>query len=113
MDQDEYRYRITRTGSSSAKYGDCEICGQYCPDVYLQTKEKKYRTPEGRDSWAFRSDAFGHEECLRSIRRSGDEVVTRCFDDLGDLIEAACEAEDIFDLDDLERYAEEQRERGK
>lgn len=26
-----------------------------------------------------------------------------------DLVEAACEAEDLFDLDELERYAEERR----
>lgn len=69
MKQAEYRYRISRTGGNSDKYGNCEICKQYCSDVYLQTREKKYEAPNEDDSWIICGDAFGHEECLRGIRR--------------------------------------------
>lgn len=62
----EYRYRLISTGESSQKYGKCEICGEHASEVFHQIEEKKY--PQG---WTHAEchDAFGHEKCLKNIRR--------------------------------------------
>lgn len=67
-----YRYRLTSTGDSSAKYGNCEICKQYASEVFSQVEERRYGFQvKGMffGGWAYEGDSFGHEECLRSRRK--------------------------------------------
>lgn len=61
-----YRYRLTTTRYSSRRYGDCEVCGKYCTEVYLQVEERKY---EGGWTRLDCTDHFGHEKCLKGVQR--------------------------------------------
>ena len=58
------KYRLNKMNSSSAKYGDCEVCNKPVSDVYLQTPEHK--TSRG---WNYGISTFGHKDCLLNIRR--------------------------------------------
>ena len=44
---------IKNTGESSAKFGNCEVCGKYCSEVFT------YKTKE-------HNLLFGHKKCLES-----------------------------------------------
>jgi hypothetical protein len=55
----QYSYRIRSTGGNSHRYGDCEVCGQPCVEVFLQTQMRYYHNCQ---------TLFGHEACLRSQR---------------------------------------------
>ena len=61
-----YKYAINSTGGSSAKYGNCEVCGKHASEVFLQIEERKYS--EGYTHFKCNS-YFGHRECLESKRR--------------------------------------------
>lgn len=65
-----YKYKITSTGESSQKYGNCEICGKHATEVFSQSEERKYIF-EGEEHWTHHkcNSYFGHEECLISQRR--------------------------------------------
>lgn len=83
----EYRYRLTSTGYSSRRYGNCEICSEHCSEVFIQTENVRYNPRrglrndlpyddnmrnEGKPSgWTFYGcfSYFGHEECLLAKRR--------------------------------------------
>lgn len=81
----EYRYHLKGTGSSSARFGDCECCGKPVSDVWSQTEEAsfpldeidiadpRYADPSGI-GWTQHgcTTLFGHRECLISARRSVD-----------------------------------------
>lgn len=84
-----YVYRIQRTGYSSARYGSCEVCGKPCSEVFYQVEGRAYElehgTPEeiAETNWTLAvnregrvcvtyagcKNLFGHEECLRGVRR--------------------------------------------
>ena len=34
-----FNYRITLLNASSAKYGPCEVCGEFVAAMYIQTKQ--------------------------------------------------------------------------
>lgn len=78
------RYRLVSTGESSHKYGNCEVCHQYCSEVFVQTKEHSFQLdefdrqvmtklgvlfPEDGIGWAHDGSTFGHESCLLSKRQ--------------------------------------------
>jgi hypothetical protein len=65
-----HRYRMRSTGYSSARFGPCEVCGEWASDVFLQNEEQLVRAK--RDPYWTVSGCrslFGHEGCLRAARR--------------------------------------------
>lgn len=60
-----YRYHIVSTEHSSHKFGNCEVCHLPVAEVFHQTEEREYKP----GYWTFVLDLFGHEECLRKIRK--------------------------------------------
>lgn len=68
-----YRYRQSNQECSSAKLGNCEVCGLHCSEVWLQTEERFCRLSDGRSGWTQHkcSTLFGHKECLDSKQRGG------------------------------------------
>lgn len=69
-----HRYRITRLGDSSAKYGLCEVCGGDVSDVFLQVEERHYEFTsknQTHSGWTQHEchSYFGHEHCLINKRR--------------------------------------------
>lgn len=69
-----YRYRLSPMHASSAKSGDCEICKQWCSDVYFQSQSRAFDLGDGKERWAQMSNAFGHKECLIGIRKEPYDV---------------------------------------
>jgi hypothetical protein len=72
--KEEYRYRISSTGESSSQYGNCDVCGGHCSEVYYQTEERHYSfIHEGRafGGWTGNkcNNHFGHKECLEGKQR--------------------------------------------
>lgn len=73
----QYRYQIRSTGHSSSRYGNCEVCSQYCSDVFIQIEEQQYTPTEdekhlGKEViWTHYGcqTIFGHEDCLKSKQR--------------------------------------------
>ena len=68
----ERRYRLSRTGYGSDRYGPCDICGKRADSVYYQREERLYWNPIfWRYSWTGEGceDHMGHRECLEKIRR--------------------------------------------
>jgi Pyruvate/2-oxoacid:ferredoxin oxidoreductase delta subunit len=66
--EDRFVYRCVSTGGSSDLYGNCEVCGVRCSDVFIQREQKTY--DHGRLTYhGCRAPAFGHEDCLMGIRR--------------------------------------------
>lgn len=61
-----YRYRLTSTGGSSAKYGPCEVCSEHASETFYQIEEKQY---EGGWTQHECKSLFGHKDCLCSHRR--------------------------------------------
>jgi hypothetical protein len=65
-----YRYRLTSTGDSSAKYGNCEVCNKYASEMFRQSEERAY-DDDGQVGWTQHGcrNLFGHKECLLAQRR--------------------------------------------
>jgi len=62
-----YRYKLTDTGQSSAKYGKCEVCGEHCSEVFYQTEQREYFSPVTNSpalTFADCTNLFGHKNCL-------------------------------------------------
>lgn len=81
---ENYRYHLSPTGYGSQRYGNCQVCGQHCDSVYIQSEEREYKLPapiaqeRGVDTGWTRhncSSYFGHKDCLISRRRSGSVEV--------------------------------------
>ncbi|NJK46229.1 MAG: hypothetical protein HC933_19980, partial [Pleurocapsa sp. SU_196_0] len=81
---ERFEYRISSTLESSAKYGLCEVCGQWVSEVYAQTTFRilpatdaviaKITGKEAPLEWrVHHSSGFGHEACLIACRRNGSE----------------------------------------
>ena len=66
-----YVYRIRSTGSSSAKFGPCEVCGKHVSETFIQTEGITYENG-GRIAVTHHEciTLFGHEECLIAKRRN-------------------------------------------
>ena len=65
----KFTYRLKQLEASSAKYGHCEVCGKFVPDVYLQSKQHE-RKIAGEIHIINDTATFGHKECLESIQVS-------------------------------------------
>lgn len=68
----EYRYKLTSTEQSSAQYGNCEVCGKHCSEVFIQLEERHYFIDNiQHEGWTKNKtyDYFGHKECLISKQR--------------------------------------------
>lgn len=61
-----YRYILTATGGSSAKYGLCEVCKGNVTAVFHQVEERRFPGGWTREGC---HDLFGHEKCLMALRR--------------------------------------------
>ena len=61
-----YRYRLTNTGHSSARFGPCEVCGLHVSEVYIQIEQREFESGwTGYECFSY----FGHEACLRGKQR--------------------------------------------
>ena len=63
------RHFLTTTSANSKKYGNCEICGVYASEVFIQTTHE-----QTADGWKNISGVFGHGECLKSKQQPGAAV---------------------------------------
>lgn len=68
-----YRYKLTSTGHSSARYGPCEICDTHVSEVFIQTEQRQFSVPGVvENGWTGYQcfTHFGHESCLKSKQRN-------------------------------------------
>ena len=68
----DYKYKLSRTGYGSDRYGVCDICGKWADSIYIQSEMKRYWNPiDQRWSWTYEGckTHIGHKECLIKIRR--------------------------------------------
>lgn len=78
---EQYKYVLASSGYSSARYGNCEICGKHCSQVFIQ-REARWINYDDAARRALKTDdaggwtyykcvptMFGHEACLVSSRR--------------------------------------------
>ena len=72
MQTPKYRYRLSSTGYSSKRYGNCEVCGKYVSEVFYQAEERAFTRPDGTQGWTQQKcvSKFGHKECLLKLRRN-------------------------------------------
>jgi hypothetical protein len=74
-----YRYQLRSTGYGSARFGPCEVCGEYCPEVYAQTRQRVSRMDwrdeadgigkTGEVVWIDNgAGSYGHRDCLEARR---------------------------------------------
>ena len=59
-----YRFELRSTNDNSDKYGNCEVCGLPCSEVFHLMEEREYQPSQWTASGC--RDQFGHEACLRS-----------------------------------------------
>jgi hypothetical protein len=75
----EYRYKLRSTGYGSARFGPCQVCGKYCPEVYAQTRERAIwmdwrdeadgTGKAGEIVWIDDgAGVYGHRDCLEARR---------------------------------------------
>lgn len=79
MAEGAFVYRLRRSHTSQ-RYGPCEVCHQYCSDVFIQVEMREYRTERGeisQTSQGCRAHTFGHEACLRGIQKGHDAAPAR------------------------------------
>jgi Pyruvate/2-oxoacid:ferredoxin oxidoreductase delta subunit len=72
MNDKKYTYRMSNTKASSIKYGNCEVCGEYCNDVFIMTEMKEYSFIYVGKKYSGKSNQytkFGHESCLKSLQK--------------------------------------------
>lgn len=62
-----YRYQLTNTGHSSAKFGNCEICRTHASEVWSQSEQRQYKP--GRWTYHQCTSLFGHRDCLEKQQR--------------------------------------------
>jgi hypothetical protein len=48
-------YTLKSTGHGSTRFGNCEVCGRHCAEVFVQGKDRTEYT-------------FGHDKCLKASR---------------------------------------------
>lgn len=67
-----YRYRIGPQ-QPIARYGVCEVCCRTVQNLYFQAEERYYCREEGWTGY-HGSRLYGHEKCLRAMRKPAYEV---------------------------------------
>lgn len=70
-----YRYKLVSTGDSSARYGNCDVCGKHVTEVFIQREERRYRFEHNGkiyEGWTGEGChyLFGHKECLIAKRKT-------------------------------------------
>jgi len=58
------RLTVKSTGCGSDRYGDCEVCGIHCSEVFTSLRERSYHWIDGSERWRYVSFKFAHEACL-------------------------------------------------
>ena len=73
-------YRLTNMEHSSKRYGPCEVCGEHVSDVHLQS-EYVQGWKQGESNWKVTEDSpkFGHEQCLKNLRKAGKVIEINSF----------------------------------
>jgi len=67
------KFTINTTGDSSAKYGNCESCGEHCTEVFhlqefSKSEEFEHRGVIYPSGWVYVGPSvFGHKNCLEQI----------------------------------------------
>jgi len=65
--------------AGASKFGACDICHENPTETFYQSEEKYYKHSTGirKEGWTHHNcvTRFGHEKCLKSVRR-GDYVFT-------------------------------------
>lgn len=70
-----YQYKLTSTGQSSQKYGNCEVCEKHVSEVFYQVESVEYEP--GRFTYYECKNYFGHKVCLLSVRRPTTRALDR------------------------------------
>lgn len=75
---DEYRYRISNTGYGSQRYGNCEMCGEYCSEVFILSEQRHYTMEKIRETgWTGHQcldSLFGHKECCLTQMKTQNSI---------------------------------------
>lgn len=74
----EFVYEIESAGESSAKYGNCQICGKYCTEIFSQIEKRLYKRRDGGIGKTFYGCAgggflLGHYDCLIKARKRSEK----------------------------------------
>lgn len=68
----QYKYKVSTTTQNSSVLGACEVCGNACSEVFIQTETRAYinhvSSTESHTHYGC-FDYFGHEGCLKSKQR--------------------------------------------
>ena len=69
-----YKYKLDSTEGNSNSYGNCDICGKHCTEVFIQTEERAYSFEHDGKTYSGLTqnkchNHFGHKTCLESVRR--------------------------------------------
>jgi len=62
-------YKMRNMQESSSKYGNCEICHKYVPEVWTQTIYKTFIDDKGNAATAYCNIFFGHLNCLKRAQK--------------------------------------------
>ena len=62
------KYILISTGDSSNRYGNCEICGKHCSEVFMQYPIEK-KVIRGKEIFIRGKTIFGHKDCLIKARK--------------------------------------------
>jgi hypothetical protein len=65
-------YRLSSTGSSSSKYGNCEWCKKHASEIFIGSFCHEFRSasgPKGHIGYAEDGISFAHEECIHAKAR--------------------------------------------
>ncbi len=67
----DYKYKLSNTGYSSAKYGPCEVCKNPVSEVFYQSEQQAYIDHKKTLSWTFYKckSYFGHYKCLIEMQK--------------------------------------------
>lgn len=77
-----YKYRLNNTKSSSERFGNCEVCSKYVPEVFSVTGFQEYQQHRWLDNGIM---IFGQEKCVKAQQQAGT-VVSQEADKYGRLI---------------------------
>lgn len=96
-----YKYILKSTGFGSERYGNCEVCGEPVDEVFLQKEHKFHKYQNGKTTWLYKTDLFGHERCLISRRRNEEKIdleLLKKLQEAGDVLLNEPTSFDKFDL---------------
>lgn len=71
---DRYRYRLRNSGYGSQRYGNCEVCGEYCSEVFILIEKKKMTQEKGWTGHNCIECLFGHEDCCKKQMKTENSI---------------------------------------